>query len=155
MILHAPGIFLWLSLAIWRTGILSVFTMIFFFLKVYSWNYQVFAKIMTEVLLGILFYLTEIFLSFPGGSVVKNLLANARLASSISGLGWSPGEGHGNPLQYSCLENSMDRAAWKARVHWVTESDAAYCLNNYNKIVNLQCCVSFRYTAQRFIYIHI
>ena len=59
----------------------------FFFLKVYSWNYQVFAKIMTEVLLGILFYLTEIFLSFPGGSVVKNLLANARLASSISGLG--------------------------------------------------------------------
>ena len=67
--------------------ILSVFTMIFFFLKVYSWNYQVFAKIMTEVLLGILFYLTEIFLSFPGGSVVKNLLANARLASSISGLG--------------------------------------------------------------------
>ena len=58
-----------------------------FFLKVYSWNYQVFAKIMTEVLLGILFYLTEIFLSFPGGSVVKNLLANARLVRSISGLG--------------------------------------------------------------------
>ena len=50
----------------------------------------------------------------------------------------------------------MDRAAWKARVHWVAELDAAYCLNNYNKIVDLQCCVSFRYTAQDlFIYIYI
>ena len=50
---------------------------------------------------------------FLGGSVVKNLPANAGDKGSISGLGRSPGEGNGNPLQYSCLENSMDRGAWR------------------------------------------
>ena len=48
--------------------------------------------------------------------VVKNLPANAgdtKDVGSIPGLGRSPGEGHGNPLQYSCLENSMDRGAWQ------------------------------------------
>ena len=40
----------------------------------------------------------------------------------IPGSGRSPGEGHGNPLQYSCLENPMDRAAWEAMVHKVTQS---------------------------------
>ena len=57
---------------------------------------------------------------FPGGRVVKNLPANvgdARDMGLISGSGRSPGEGNGNPLQYSCLENSMDREAWWARVH--------------------------------------
>ena len=49
---------------------------------------------------------------FPGGSVVKNPLANAKDESLIPGLGGFPGEGNGNPLQYSCLENSMDRGAW-------------------------------------------
>ena len=51
-------------------------------------------------------------LSFPSGTGVKNLPTNggdAREASSIPGLGRSPGEGDDNPLQYSCLENSMDR----------------------------------------------
>ena len=48
---------------------------------------------------------------FPGGSVVKNLLANAGDAGLIPGLGRSPGVGNGNPLQYSCLENPMDRGA--------------------------------------------
>ena len=55
--------------------------------------------------------------------VVKNPLANAgdiREVSSIPGLGRSPGEGHGNPLQYSCLENPMDKGAWQAIVHRVT-----------------------------------
>ena len=54
--------------------------------------------------------------------VIKNSLANAgdiRDESSIPGLGRSPGGGHGNPLQYSCLENSMDRGAWWATVHRV------------------------------------
>ena len=54
-------------------------------------------------------------MGFPGGSVVKNPSANAgdtRDAGSISGSGRSPGGGHGNPLQYSCLENPMDRGAW-------------------------------------------
>ena len=48
---------------------------------------------------------------FPGGSAVKNLPANAEDAGSIPGLGRSPGEGNGNPLQYSCLENPTDRGA--------------------------------------------
>ena len=52
--------------------------------------------------------------------LVKNPLANAgdvRDTGLISGLGRSPGGGHGNPLQYSCLENPMDRGAWQAIVH--------------------------------------
>ena len=62
---------------------------------------------------------------FPGGSVVKNLPANARDAgdaSSIPGLGRSPGEGNGNPLQYSCLENPMDTGTWRASVRGVSKS---------------------------------
>ena len=55
---------------------------------------------------------------FPGGSVVKNLPANASL---IPGSGRSPGEGNGNPLQYSCLGNPMDRGAWWPTVHGVTK----------------------------------
>ena len=56
--------------------------------------------------------------------VVKSLLANADLrdTGSIPGSGRSLGEGHGNPLQYSCLENSMDRGAWRAIVCGVAES---------------------------------
>ena len=46
--------------------------------------------------------------------MVKNLPANARNEGSISGLGISPGEADGNPLQYSCLGNPMDRGAWRA-----------------------------------------
>jgi len=59
---------------------------------------------------------------FIGGSVIQNLLANAGDAGSIPGWGTSPGEGNGNPLQSSCLENSMDRVAWRATVHGVTKS---------------------------------
>ena len=51
---------------------------------------------------------------FPGGSAVKNLPANAVDPGLIPGLGRSPGEGSGNPLQYSCLENPMDRDVWRA-----------------------------------------
>ena len=57
--------------------------------------------------------------------VVKNLPANAgdiRDSGSIPGSGRCPGEGNGNPLQYSCLENSMDRGAWWTIVHGVTKS---------------------------------
>ena len=56
--------------------------------------------------------------------MVKNLTANAgdiRDLGLIPGLGRSPGGGNGNPLQYSCLENSMDRGAWQAPVHRVTK----------------------------------
>ena len=54
---------------------------------------------------------------FPGGTVVKNPPVNAgdtRDVGSVSGLGRSPGRGNGNPLQYSCLEKSMDKGAWQA-----------------------------------------
>ena len=50
--------------------------------------------------------------SFPGGLMVKNLPANAKDVGSIPGLERSPGGGNGNPLQYSCLENSKSREAW-------------------------------------------
>ena len=51
---------------------------------------------------------------FLGRAVVKNPLANAGDTGSIPGLGSSPGEGNGNPLQYSCLGNRTDRGAWRA-----------------------------------------
>ena len=59
---------------------------------------------------------------FPGVSVVKNPPANAGDAGLIPGSGRSPGEGNGNPLQCSCLENSMDRRAWWVTVHGVAKS---------------------------------
>ena len=62
------------------------------------------------------------FFIWTGGSVVRNLPANAGDASSIPGSGRSPGGGHGNSLQYSCLENPMDRGTWWATVHGVAKS---------------------------------
>ena len=63
-------------------------------------------------------------MGFPGGSVVKNPPANAGDLGLISGSGRSPGGRNGNPLQYFCLENPMDRGAWQAIVHGVAkESD--------------------------------
>ena len=56
---------------------------------------------------------------FPGGSEVKASACNARDLVSIPGSERSPGEGNGNPFQYSCLENPMDRGAWWATVHGV------------------------------------
>ena len=61
-------------------------------------------------------------LGFPGGSDGKASACNVGDLGSIPGLGRSPGEGHGNPLQYSCLENSIDRGAWWATVHVVKKS---------------------------------
>jgi len=57
----------------------------------------------------------------PGGSMVKNPPANVRDMGSIPVLGRFPGEGNGNPLQYSCLRNLMDRGAWWATVHGVAK----------------------------------
>ena len=62
-------------------------------------------------------------MGFPGSSEVKASACNVGDLGSIPGLGRSPGEGNGNPLQYSCLENPMDRGAWLAMVHGVAESD--------------------------------
>ena len=61
-------------------------------------------------------------LGFPGGSECKASACNARDLGLIPGWGRSPGEGNGNPLQYSCLENPMDGEAWWATVHGVTKS---------------------------------
>ena len=60
---------------------------------------------------------------FPGGSVGKNPPSNSRDAGSIPGSGSSPGEGNGNPLQYSCPRNPTDSETWKATVHEVAEMD--------------------------------
>ena len=61
-------------------------------------------------------------MGFPSWCVVENPFANARDLGSTPGSGRSPGEGNGNPLQYSCLENSMDGGAWWAAVHAVAMS---------------------------------
>ena len=60
---------------------------------------------------------------FPGGPDGKESSYNAGDPGSIPGSGRSPGDGTGYPLQYLCLENSMDWGAWQAVVHWVAESD--------------------------------
>ena len=61
-------------------------------------------------------------MDLPGGSDGKESACNAGNSSLIPELGRSPGEGNDNPLQYSCLENSMDRGAWQAIVRGVTKS---------------------------------
>ena len=73
-------------------------------------------------------------LNFPGGSMVKNLPANTGDTGSISELRRSPVEGNGNPLQYACLGNPMDRGAWQPTVHIVTkESDTSQRLKQQTK----------------------
>ena len=62
------------------------------------------------------------FKGFPRSSVGKESACNAGDLGSISGLGRSPGERNGNPLQYSCLQNSVDREVCWAKIHMVTKS---------------------------------
>ena len=66
------------------------------------------------------------FKSFPGGSVVKTLPANGGDVGSVSGLRRSPGQGNGNPLQYSHLRNPMDRGAWWVIIHGVVKEYAGH-----------------------------
>ena len=65
---------------------------------------------------------TPVFLGFPDSSIGKESACNAGDPSSIPGSGRSPGDGKGNPLQYSCLENPMDRGAWQVIVHDAAKS---------------------------------
>ena len=68
-------------------------------------------------------------LDFPSDSVVKNLPVNIGDTGLIPELGRSPGEGNSYPLQYSCLENPMDRGAWQATVHGVAKSQTGLQLS--------------------------
>ena len=74
------------------------------------------------------------YMGFLGGSDSKESACNAGNLGLIPRLGRSPGEGNGNPLQYSCLENSIDRGAWQATVHgaeksWTRLSDFDFCFS--------------------------
>ena len=90
---------------------------------------------------------------FPGGAVVKNLPAkagDARDVGSIPGLGRSPGGGHGNPLQYPCLENPLDRGAWQATVHipWIEEPGRLQSIGSQEldtTEANLACTHTYAY----------
>ena len=65
---------------------------------------------------------TPVFWGFSGGSDSKELVCDAGDLGLIPGLGRSPGGGHGNPLQYSCLENPMDTGAWQTVDHGMAKS---------------------------------
>ena len=71
----------------------------------------------TEHMIGAQYMFVECIKGFPGGAEVKVSACNVGDLGSIPGLGRSPGEGNGNPFQYSCLENPMDGGAWWATVH--------------------------------------
>ena len=74
-------------------------------------------------------------MDFPGGSSGKAFAYNARDQGLIPGSGRSPGEGNDNPLQYSCLENPMDRGDWLAIVHGVAKSQTR--LNDFTSLPSL------------------
>ena len=77
---------------------------------------------MTDLYLIMIGFLLTMSLGFPGGASGKESSCNAGDTGLIPGSRRSPGEGHGDPLQYSCLENPMDRGAWWAIVHGVEKS---------------------------------
>ena len=93
-------------------------------------------------------------LNFPGGSDGKASACNAGGTGSISGLGRSPGEGNSNPLQYSCLENLMDRGAWWATVRGVANSQTRlsdftfFFLSLTSRLRNMWSFISYLGRAQ-------
>ena len=111
MITHSVFVFLWLiTLSIIPskpTHVVANGKFSFFMIEQYS------------IIVSVCMYVDT---GFPGGSVVKNPPAKAGDMGLIPGLGRFPGEENGNPLQYSCLENPLDRGVWKAIVHEVSKS---------------------------------
>ena len=85
---------------------------------------------------------------FSCGSVVKSLPTNAGDAGLIPGSGRSPGEGNGNPLHYSCLENPMDWEAWKAIVHRVAELDTTEQLHTHTH-THTEAKTNFKILSQK------
>ena len=83
------------------------------------------------------FMFTIYYNGFPGGSDSKESACNAGDPGSIPGLGRSPGEGTGNPLQYSCLQNPLDRGGWRATVHWLQRVRQDWVINTYCVSVQL------------------
>ena len=81
-------------------------------------------------------------LSFPGGLEGKETACNAGDLGSIPGLGRSLGEGNGYPLQYSCLENLMDRGAWWATVHGVRKSQTGLSDNTHTGYIYMITSIS-------------
>ena len=96
--------------------------------------------------------MTAQFLGLRRGMVVKNPPANAGDArDAIPALGRSSGGGNGNPLQYSCLENPMDRGAWQLTVHKVTKSWKWLSTYTYTGSTALGCCLHFTFTHYSFL----
>ena len=94
-------------------------TVLIFYFICYLWN------ILFQKILSILWQYNIEIMSLPISSDGNASACNAGDLGLIPGSGWSPGEGNGNPLQYSCLENSRNRGAWKATVHEVAELDTS------------------------------
>ena len=80
---------------------------------------------------------TTLALGLPGGSGSKESAFSAEEPGSIPGWGRAPGEGNGDPLQYSCLENPMDREAWQATVHGVAGVRHDWASNTYSLLMAL------------------
>ena len=87
--------------------------------------------------------------------LVKNPPANARNLGLIPGPGRAPGGGNGNPLQYSCLGNPMDRGTWRVTLHGVAkESDLTYQLNNIHFSEHTCTCMHCHTSAHSFSHVH-
>ena len=105
------------------------------------WTKQQILRSLSSLWFNYVQLLKQYFWGFPGGSEVKVSACNARNLGSIPGSGRSPGEGNGNPLQYSCLENPVDRGAWWATDHGVAKSWAR--LRDLTlTLVMLQMCIN-------------
>jgi len=92
-------------------------------------------------------------LNFPGGSDSNTSAYNEGDLGSILGLGRSPGEGNGNPLQYSCLENPMDGGAWQATVHGVTKSRPRLSDFTFTFIPSVRSCSIHSFWWHFYIYL--